>query len=169
MGEKANNEGRPLNQVNHKGKRKRTTALDDNEVESKKCAKYVDIVDLTGDNDPSNTKAYQTPPPSSLAGATHSSSINNRGAHSSAERDQWLSEDISDVNEIIASSQDAAAGLDQLHLYGELSTKVVGVRFYNGHANPGECVLIRREPGNPYDRYVRESSGCYIISNAKCQ
>ncbi|CAG7961707.1 unnamed protein product [Penicillium salamii] len=35
---------------------------------------------------------------------------------------------------------------------GILSTKIVGVRFYRGRANPGESVLVRREANNQYDR-----------------
>lgn len=37
-------------------------------------------------------------------------------------------------------------------LYGELPSKIVGVRFYNGYATIGEHVILRREPTNPYDR-----------------
>ncbi|KAK0620314.1 RAD5-like protein [Immersiella caudata] len=36
-------------------------------------------------------------------------------------------------------------------LYGKLDGKIVGVRYYNGVATPGEHVILRREPGNPYD------------------
>ncbi|KAI2092166.1 hypothetical protein LOZ36_000626 [Ophidiomyces ophidiicola] len=36
-------------------------------------------------------------------------------------------------------------------LYGIVSNKIVGVRFYNGQASKGECVNIRREPSNQYD------------------
>jgi SWI/SNF-related matrix-associated actin-dependent regulator of chromatin subfamily A3 len=35
--------------------------------------------------------------------------------------------------------------------YGVLPTKIVGVRYYSGYANPGELVLLRREPHNQYD------------------
>lgn len=64
--------------------------------------------------------------------------------------------------ETLPSSFDAAAevedsqGFDDnayqsLALYGTVSTKVVGVRFYSGHATAGEFVVVRREPGNQYD------------------
>lgn len=36
-------------------------------------------------------------------------------------------------------------------LYGTLSNKIVGVRFYDGYATTGEMVVCRREPHNPYD------------------
>lgn len=34
---------------------------------------------------------------------------------------------------------------------GNLDTKIVGVQYYTGHATPGEHVIVRREPNNPYD------------------
>ncbi|KAE8387960.1 SNF2 family N-terminal domain-containing protein [Aspergillus alliaceus] len=37
-------------------------------------------------------------------------------------------------------------------LYGRINTKIVGVRYYRGHATPGERVILRREPTNQYDR-----------------
>ena len=36
-------------------------------------------------------------------------------------------------------------------LLGILDTKIVGVQYYTGHATPGEHVIVRREPHNPYD------------------
>jgi SWI/SNF-related matrix-associated actin-dependent regulator of chromatin subfamily A3 len=35
---------------------------------------------------------------------------------------------------------------------GDLHTKIVGVRYYRGHATLGEHVILRREPSNQYDR-----------------
>lgn len=78
----------------------------------------------------------------------------NSQVHPEAERERWLSQSVDDgsnVNEIINSTQDAADN-EQLHLYGELLTKIVGVQYYNGIASDGEYILMRREPGNPYDR-----------------
>ncbi|KAJ4301139.1 hypothetical protein N0V90_003229 [Kalmusia sp. IMI 367209] len=37
-------------------------------------------------------------------------------------------------------------------LYGVIETKIVGVRYYNGHATIGEIAKLRREPHNQYDR-----------------
>ncbi|KAL6884159.1 SNF2 family N-terminal domain-containing protein [Trichoderma longibrachiatum] len=36
-------------------------------------------------------------------------------------------------------------------LYGTFDAKIVGVRYYNGYASPGEVVLCHREPNNQYD------------------
>ena len=43
------------------------------------------------------------------------------------------------------------AVLTFLYLSGILDTKIVGVQYYRGHATPGEYVVVRREPSNPYD------------------
>jgi len=72
--------------------------------------------------------------------------------HTEAERRDWLGEDEDDINETVGSTQlDAANGTDELHLYGDLDIKIVGVQYYRGFACEGEVILIRREPGNPYD------------------
>lgn len=72
--------------------------------------------------------------------------------HSVPEREAWLTsnDQAVDVDEIVSSTQSAASN-DELFLYGDLPTKIVGIRFYSGMANPGEYILMRREPGNPYD------------------
>ena len=109
--------------------------------------------------------AYQTPPASSALRSSQqtqhntsryesvygSSQVPADKQHSQAARDTWLAEDEDDVDEIISSTQAGAANTEQLHLYGDLPTKIVGVQYYKGYANPGEQILMRREPGNPYD------------------
>ena len=101
--------------------------------------------------------AYQTPPASSAPRSSQPSyrpassrSLSNT-QHSEAERDSWLAEedDDDDVDVIIGSTQAADARTETLFHYGDLPTKIVGVRFYNGYASSGEQVLLRREPGNP--------------------
>ena len=49
-----------------------------------------------------------------------------------------------------ANSVDPAL-LRFLFRLGILDTKIVGVQYYTGHATPGEHVIVRREPQNPYD------------------
>lgn len=49
-----------------------------------------------------------------------------------------------------ANSSDSAV-LMFLFCLGILDTKIVGVQYYTGHATPGEHVIVRREPHNPYD------------------
>lgn len=66
--------------------------------------------------------------------------------HTEAERRDWLGEDDDDINETIGSKQlDAANGSDELHLYGDLDIKIVGVQYYRGFACEGEVILIHGE------------------------
>ncbi|KAL5043945.1 hypothetical protein BDW71DRAFT_216068 [Aspergillus fruticulosus] len=46
---------------------------------------------------------------------------------------------------------DDSSETTQLH-YGDLNTKIVGVRYYRGTATIGEHVVLKREPHNQYDR-----------------
>ena len=91
-----------------------------------------------------NANRYESVYPSSQAPADNQ--------HSQTEREAWLAADDDDLNEIIGSTQAAAAEAEQLHFYGDLPTKIVGCQYYRGHANAGEQILMKREPGNPYDR-----------------
>ncbi|KAK1831796.1 putative SWI/SNF-related matrix-associated actin-dependent regulator of chromatin subfamily A member 3-like 1 [Podospora conica] len=54
-----------------------------------------------------------------------------------------------DEHEVIDLTQ--AVERDEREFYGTLDGKIVGVRYYQGVATPGEVVLLRREPSNPYD------------------
>ncbi|TKA27402.1 hypothetical protein B0A50_05014 [Salinomyces thailandicus] len=117
--------------------------------------------------------AYRTPPassnspPSSSAPGASQSDTNRRvyspydvpgqptqGTHSHDERQAWLARDDEAggdlIDEIVSSTQSATEN-DDLRLYGDLPTKIVGVQHYRGMASPGEHILMRREPGNPYD------------------
>jgi SWI/SNF-related matrix-associated actin-dependent regulator of chromatin subfamily A3 len=126
--------------------------------------KRVEVVDLTADdgNDarqldtpvrqpkrPHNSH-YQAPTPSSARDRSSFSSsgmpmlVSGSQQHTEAERQAWLDENEDDVGETIGSTQlDAADGIDQLVHYGNLDARIVGVRFYNGFASPGEVVMIR--------------------------
>lgn len=116
------------------------------------------------------TSAYHTPPASSVPRSSASSFQNSNRSqygygsiqipadsqHSQADRDAWLANDEDDeedyFNELTPTSTQAnAANTEQLHHYADLPTKIVGVQYYRGYANPGEQILMRREPGNPYD------------------
>ncbi|KAE8383217.1 SNF2 family N-terminal domain-containing protein [Aspergillus bertholletiae] len=61
-------------------------------------------------------------------------------------------EDDAQAADVVPGSQavdDLAAGNSML--YGAIDTKIVGVRFYRGHATLGEHVILRRQPENQYD------------------
>ncbi|KAI9374923.1 SNF2 family N-terminal domain-containing protein [Aspergillus egyptiacus] len=65
-----------------------------------------------------------------------------------------LNEDEDDAvaADLIQGSQEGDdSGATQLH-YGDLKTKIVGVRYYRGQATIGEHVVLKREPHNQYDR-----------------
>lgn len=122
--------------------------------------------DTQKQRDPNASAAYQTPPASSAPRSSqpantqssrygsvyNSTQILADDQHSQGERDAWLADDEDDVNEIIPSTQAAATNTEELHLYGDLPIKIVGVQYYRGYAQPGEQILMRREPGNPYDK-----------------
>lgn len=126
-------------------------------------------VDLTGDSDKDNAASSQrnvTPrgfgnrdvyAGSSRTGYSGSApfsgyrNVYSGSSHPEAERSDWLADDADDANEIVGSSQDGAEGSEDLRLYGELNSKIVGIQYYRGAANQGEHILIRREPENPYD------------------
>ncbi|KAI4867462.1 SNF2 family N-terminal domain-containing protein [Hypoxylon rubiginosum] len=85
-----------------------------------------------------SSHTYQpTPPPSSLG-------------HSLQQppRTSW----IDDYDENPEPSQNQDDPTSSYELYGTMDIKIVGVRYYNGVVNPGEKVLLRREPSNQYDR-----------------
>ncbi|KAI0140058.1 SNF2 family N-terminal domain-containing protein [Hypoxylon sp. NC0597] len=79
--------------------------------------------------------AYQSAPPSSLGHAMLSRLI-----------------DYGDEYDDPDPNQDEDDSVSSYELYGTLDNKIVGVRYYDGVVNPGEKVLLRREPSNPYDR-----------------
>ena len=86
----------------------------------------------------SNSHTYQAAVPSSL-----------RDPSSQAgPRSSWVADD--DEHEVIdlIQSDDTRSPVE---LYGTFDNNIVGVRYYNGVITPGEMVLCRREPQNPYD------------------
>ncbi|PYI15303.1 hypothetical protein BO99DRAFT_484618 [Aspergillus violaceofuscus CBS 115571] len=60
-------------------------------------------------------------------------------------------DDDAQAADLVQSSQGVEESGSLLH-YGDLNTKIVGVRYYRGHATIGEHVIIKREPSNQYDR-----------------
>ncbi|KAK0746699.1 RAD5-like protein [Schizothecium vesticola] len=55
-----------------------------------------------------------------------------------------------DEHEVIENLTQAVER-EEREFYGTLDGKIVGVRYYKGVATPGEVVLLKREPSNPYD------------------
>ncbi|PGH01214.1 hypothetical protein AJ79_07985 [Helicocarpus griseus UAMH5409] len=62
-------------------------------------------------------------------------------------------EDERGATELVDATQGGADedAFNNFQLYDTLPTKVVGLRYYNGHATVGEYVTMKREPSNRYD------------------
>ncbi|KUJ16374.1 putative SWI/SNF-related matrix-associated actin-dependent regulator of chromatin subfamily A member 3-like 1 [Mollisia scopiformis] len=108
-------------------------------------------VDLTGDDDenlPPQRKQVRVSGVSAQPRSSQSLSSSNL----SSQRDSWVASTapVGEEDEIIDLSQDRDEGFGW-DCVGVIEDKIVGVRYYNGLATPGEQVMIRREPGNPYD------------------
>ncbi|EER37540.1 DNA repair and recombination protein RAD5B [Histoplasma capsulatum H143] len=74
-------------------------------------------------------------------------SLGTGGGGTPTDEDDRGASELVDVSQ---SSQEDAYTTFQL--YDTLSSKVVGLRYYTGHATIGECVTIKREPSNRYDK-----------------
>lgn len=62
-------------------------------------------------------------------------------------------EDDYDASQEVQDSSQSFGEADMSYVsYGVWDTKIVGVRYYNGHATIGEIAIPRREPNNAYDR-----------------
>ena len=117
-----------------------------------KGKRKIEVLDLTGSDDEVTyiSQSRKTPKANNEGGPSSQSQRNDSGSESQAQRDEWVED--GDEDEVIVMSQDGSAGVGEtFELYGTLDTKIVGVRYYNGHATIGEHVLVRREATNPYD------------------
>jgi SWI/SNF-related matrix-associated actin-dependent regulator of chromatin subfamily A3 len=100
------------------------------------------LVDLTSDD---NNRQRQRV---SQSGST-SSQLQVSQTHNA--RDAWGTQRNEDDSlEIVDLSQDIDEGAGWLCI-GAIDAKIVGVRYYNGYASMNEQVMVKREPGNPYD------------------
>ena len=102
-----------------------------------------DAIDLTTSDEeiaaPQSRKAARHDPP---------------GTHTQSQKDGWTNERTEEerADDILILSQEDDDNTNQNYeLYGTLSTKVVGIQYYTGHATIGEHVIVRREPSNRYD------------------
>ncbi|KAF9730692.1 hypothetical protein PMIN04_001697 [Paraphaeosphaeria minitans] len=111
--------------------------------------------------DASASRGYAPSRASSTARAPKSarSSYNSepvRTAPGSSQYDPFVIDDEDDEDDASQEVQDSSQSFGETDmsyvLYGVISTKIVGVRYYNGHANVGEIAIPRREPNNQYDR-----------------
>ncbi|KAI9649722.1 hypothetical protein NHQ30_002303 [Ciborinia camelliae] len=113
-----------------------------------------DFVDLTNsdseDEVPRAQQQRKQPRLNSTAGPSgtpRASGISGGSSQAMTVRDQWGE---GDEDEVIDLSQEVEEGFGWVCL-GAIDAKIVGIRYYAGYATSGEQVMIRREPGNPYD------------------
>ncbi|KAL7784831.1 SNF2 family N-terminal domain-containing protein [Trichoderma ceciliae] len=108
----------------------------------KRAVGAVEFIDLTGE-DPEPARKR-------LALSSSQSSRVSSGANTGLGRNQALSSQVSTQEpEYLDLTQEDDA-FDK-ELYGTFEAKIVGVRYYNGYASPGESVLCHREPNNQHD------------------
>jgi SWI/SNF-related matrix-associated actin-dependent regulator of chromatin subfamily A3 len=110
----------------------------------KRASSWVDLTGSDDENLPQRKQARVNQPGSSQPRASQSFS----NIHSLNSRDSWT--ESNEENEIIDLSQDVDEGFGWTCI-GSLDGKIVGIRYYNGYATPGEQVMVKREPRNPYD------------------
>jgi SWI/SNF-related matrix-associated actin-dependent regulator of chromatin subfamily A3 len=96
-------------------------------------------VDLTGDDE-------NEAPQRKHSRVNQPGSSQPRPSQSLSQRDAWAEEE----DDVLDLSQDVDEGFGWTCL-GAIDGKIVGIRYYNGYATVGEQVMVRREPGNPYD------------------
>lgn len=98
--------------------------------------------------------------PAQLARASNSQPALNtqpaRTASGSSQHDPLVIDDDDDEDDASQEVQDSSQSFSETDMsyvpYGVWEAKIVGVRFYNGHATVGEIAIPRREPHNQYDR-----------------
>ena len=148
--------------------------------------KLTDVIDLTGSDDdaPSSSsrkqaktastitgpggRQYPTPPSSSNPRPSQNFNVYSAASydptHTQRERDSWLAstqDNEDDIRREIEIQDDFDDDVyENYPLYGILNTKIVGCRYYNGRATPGEYVKVRREPQNPYDSNAIRIDNC---------
>ncbi|KAJ5626869.1 hypothetical protein N7528_004296 [Penicillium herquei] len=107
-------------------------------------------IDLTGESD-------ETRPAKTIRDTTYLSPVAISTGQRFGENTEFVpltqvpDEDDDDAANIAEDNEDTDESVSRM-LYGTLDTKIVGCRFYNGIATPGEHVILRREPRNQYDR-----------------
>lgn len=107
----------------------------------------MDVIDLTNSDDENQVPNRKQP-------RLHDSHRRRAeqailGSSQAPSSTQWA--ENGDENDVVDLSQDADEGLGWVCL-GAVDAKIVGVRYYNGHASVGEHVLVKRDAGNPYDK-----------------
>jgi SWI/SNF-related matrix-associated actin-dependent regulator of chromatin subfamily A3 len=102
-------------------------------------------IDLTGSDDENSAPQHKQ---ARVSTSQSASATQPRPSQSLNARDTWG--EVDEEDEILDLSQDADEGNGSVCV-GAIDGKIVGIRYYDGYATMGEQVMIKREPGNPYD------------------
>lgn len=108
---------------------------------------FVDLTNSDEENEVPRTQQRKQPRLNSTGGPSRASGSFGGSSQALTVRDQWGE---GDGDEVIDLSQEVEEGFGWVHI-ASMDAKIVGIRFYHGYATAGEQVMIRREPGNPYD------------------
>lgn len=98
----------------------------------------------TDNSRPPKSPRFNSQQPSSSLGSRSSTQVPS--TYNPNDRNTWQYA-FDDEPEVIDLTQPDEGPAPEL--YGTLDTKIVGVRYYNGVASPGEVVICKREPTNP--------------------
>lgn len=121
---------------------------------SKRAASPVDFIDLTQEDAPKSSASATSGRPSKAPrlGGQQFSYDSGYGSSSSYGSVDDEEDGFDEVIEPDSTQEYSNSAIQSFQLYGTITpAKIVGVRYYNGIATPGEMVVLRREPGNPYD------------------
>ncbi|KAF4126809.1 SWI/SNF-related matrix-associated actin-dependent regulator of chromatin subfamily A3 [Geosmithia morbida] len=125
--------------------------------------RHLGFIDLTGDDDNSNPPKRQTPTPttSELSRAPYRSEAyslpanpHNVAAFGTSQDDAQHRRPAAYTTQTVEPDAFDLTQDDDgppSELYCTLECKIVGIRFYNGYACPGEIVLCQRQADNQYD------------------
>ncbi|KAJ5903394.1 hypothetical protein N7504_005777 [Penicillium tannophilum] len=112
-----------------------------------------DVFDLTEDNEARATKVNRSTPYLDPQNISNGERFGESAEFIPLTQVPGADEDDAQATELVEGTQDVdESSVSTTMLYGNLETKIVGVRFYNGIATPGEHVILKREPQNQYDR-----------------
>lgn len=120
----------------------------------------LELIDLTdGYTRPPDSSQTSTWPTSSVSSGGSSFSVPPSSAcllapSSAAVKVHDDDDEGHEGDELAPGSQNQDDGSSSYTHIGTLQTKIVGCRFYNGYAFPGEFVLVLREPNNQVRDYI---------------
>ncbi|EEH06150.1 DNA repair and recombination protein RAD5B [Histoplasma capsulatum G186AR] len=118
---------------------------------SLKGKRKIEFIDLTDSSDQPRKEArfgHSISPGGRITSSPQNLvSLSQGGGGTPTDEDDRGASELVDVSQ--SSQEDAYTNFQ---LYDTLSSKVVGLRYYTGHATIGEYVTIKREPSNRYDK-----------------